>query len=145
MRRSLRWALPAAAGLLLAAAGFVAGWAAAPAGRAAPVSQIGAYFDGLRAGEAQGRMEGRAIQEGAALPAGDRHAVHDAFAAGYTAGLNDAFAGYDGGWSLGVPWVVTLEGGSGQVAYRIRDRTRVLPGVDYYLCPDGHHLCQRPH
>ena len=59
------------------------------------------------------------------------------------AGTNDAFAGYDGGWQLNVPWIVTLRGGSGQIAYRIRDRTQVEPGIAYYLCPDGRSLCQQ--
>ena len=42
-----------------------------------------------------------------------------------------------------VPWIITLEGGSGQIVYRIHDRTQVEPGVEYYLCPDGHALCQQ--
>jgi hypothetical protein len=57
--------------------------------------------------------------------------------------MNDAFAGYDGGWTLGVPWIVTLENGAGAVDYRISERTPVEPGVDYYLCPDGHTLCRK--
>ena len=31
-----------------------------------------------------------------------------AFDAGYRAGANSAFAGYDGGWSLGEPYVIVL-------------------------------------
>jgi hypothetical protein len=101
------------------------------------------YFDGLRVGEAQGRQEGRAIQEGAQLPATSRQPVHDAFNDGYAAGTNDAFAGYDGGWALSVPYVVSLEGGSGKIAYRISTRTVVEPNVNYYLCPNGHDICQQ--
>jgi hypothetical protein len=104
-----------------------------------------AYFRGLLAGEAQGREEGRALQEGSNLPAGDRRPVHDAFEAAYAAGSNDAFAGYDGGWSLSTPYVVTIEEGSGKIVYRIASREPVKAGVDYYLCSDGHSLCQRSH
>lgn len=139
MQRSRKWVTVLVAGLLVAAAAFALGRWAAPSG-----SQHGTlrdYLAGLRAGEAQGRMDGRAIQEGAALSPGDRRPVHDAFEAGYVAGLNDAFAGYDGGWSVHVPWIVTLQPGSGQVVYRIQDRTQLEPGVAYYLCPDGHTLC----
>jgi len=104
----------------------------------------GDYFAALRAGEAQGREEGRALQAGSELPAGDQHVARDAFATGYAAGANDVFAGYDGGWTKGAPWVVILDAGSGQVVYRIRDREPVRAGVNYYLCPDGHSLCQQP-
>jgi hypothetical protein len=101
-----------------------------------------AYFAGLLAGEAQGRQEGRALQEGTALPNNSRHAVSDAFNAGYAAGANDAFAGYDGGWTMSVPYVVTLNEGAGKIVYRIDSRTPVKPGVNYYLCANGHDICQ---
>lgn len=103
------------------------------------------YFDGLRAGEAQGRQEGRALQEGQSLPAGSRQPVQDAFNAGYVAGANDVFSGYDGGWALTTPYVVTLEQGSGHIVYRVSSRDPLQPGLDYYLCPNGHELCQQPH
>jgi hypothetical protein len=106
------------------------------------VSESDAYFAGLRAGEAQGRQEGRAAQEGVALPGNSRQPVRDAFNAGYVAGANDAFAGYDGGWTTSVPYVVTLDGGSGQIVYRIDSRTPVEAHVNYYLCADGHDICQ---
>jgi hypothetical protein len=102
------------------------------------------YVDGLRVGEAQGREEGRALQEGNSLPAGSRTLVQDAFKAGYDAGANDVFAGYDGGWAFGTPYVVTLEQGSGQIVYRIRARTPFQAGVTYDLCPNGRDLCQQP-
>ena len=70
--------------------------------------------------------------------------MQDAFTAGYTAGADDVFAGYDGGWELGVPWIVTLEDGAGGITYRISSRTPVERGIDYYLCPDGSALCRRP-
>lgn len=108
----------------------------------AKVSDSDAYFAGLRAGEAQGREDGRAMQEGVALPAHARTPVDDAFRAGYAAGANDAFAGYDGGWTMSVPYVVTLVEGSGQIVYRIDSRTPVEAHVNYYLCADGHDICQ---
>jgi hypothetical protein len=106
------------------------------------VSDSDAYFAGLRAGEAQGRQDGRAMQEGVALPKDAQQPVRDAFGAGYTAGANDAFAGYDGGWTMGVPYVVTLASGHGQIVYRIDGRTPVKAHVSYYLCADGHDICQ---
>jgi hypothetical protein len=101
------------------------------------------YTDGLRVGEAQGRQEGRALQEGNSLPAGTRQPVKDAFDAGYAAGANDVFAGYDGGWAMATPYLVTLEQGSGQIVYRIRVRTPVQAQVNYYLCPDERDICQQ--
>lgn len=102
------------------------------------------YAAGLRVGEAQGRQEGRALQEGTALAPGSRQPVQDAFNAGYVAGANDAFGGYDGGWALGAPYLVVLESGTGQVTYRIATRTTIEPNVDYYLCPNGRDICQQP-
>ena len=37
----------------------------------------------------------------------------------------------------------TVEQGSAPIAYRIGSRTALQPGIDYYLCPDGHGLCQQ--
>lgn len=141
MRRSRKWTMVLIAAVLVGAGAFLLGRFTAPAG--SQHATLDDYLAGLRAGEAQGRMDGRAVQEGIALPRRDRAPVHDAFEAGYVAGMNDVFAGYDGGWALHVPWIVTLEAGSGQVVYRIRDRTQLEPGVDYFLCPDGHSLCHR--
>jgi hypothetical protein len=83
------------------------------------------------------------LQEGKTLAKNDREPVRHAFDAGYAAGANDAFAGYDGGWALHVPWIVTIEGGSGQIAYRIKDREQIEPGMAYFLCPDGHSVCHQ--
>jgi hypothetical protein len=102
------------------------------------------YFNGLRVGEAQGRREGRVLQEGSSLSAPDRQEAKDAFNAGYAAGANYAFAGYDGGWALAAPYVVTLEQGNGDITYRIASRTQLEVGVAYYLCPTGHGVCHRP-
>jgi hypothetical protein len=94
-------------------------------GRAAGVREAKAAA--LREGRAAGLSEGRALQAGAAAPAGSRHAARRAFAAGYTAGANDAFGGFDGGWSLSTPYVITLRRGSGAITYRI-DSRRPLGG-----------------
>jgi hypothetical protein len=100
------------------------------------------YFNGLPVGEAQGRREGRALQEGSSLSATDRQKAKAAFNAGYAAGANDAFAGYDGGWSVSAPYVVTLGRGHGDITYRIVSRVPMDAGIAYYLCPTGHGLCQ---
>jgi hypothetical protein len=104
---------------------------------------VDGYLTGLQDGARQGRLEGRSAQEVAALPAGARQPARAAFRAGYAAGANDVFAGYDGGWGLGVPYVVTVSGAAGAITYRIAARTELRPGVAYYLCPDGRALCHR--
>jgi hypothetical protein len=96
---------------------------------------------GYAAGHADGLREGRAEQATLSLPAADR-AVFDS---GYAAGAADVFAGYDGGWDRNVPYVIVLAPGRAGITYRIASRQRLEPGVDYYLCPDGHTLCRRPH
>ena len=130
-------------GLVAAAGLFLLGRVTAPTPKSRTPS-IGGYIAGLRDGAAQGREVGRALQVGAELPAGDRHIAHDAFRAGYAAGANDVFAGYDGGWTFGVPWLVTLTRGGPDISYRIRQRTAVEPGVSYFLCPDHRSLCHEP-
>jgi hypothetical protein len=101
------------------------------------------YIKGLPVGEAQGREDGRALQDGDALSPADRQPLADSFEAGYAAGTNDAFAGYDGGWDLSTPYVVTIQAGQGQINYRIRTREPMQAHVNYYLCPNGHDLCHQ--
>ena len=62
----------------------------------------------------QGVTDGRALQ---VTPES-----RDAFKAGYTAGANDAFSGYDGGWDYDRPYVITLEKGEDGITYRIGSR-----------------------
>jgi hypothetical protein len=69
---------------------------------------------GFDAGRAQGVEEGRSLQ---VAPA-DRKA----FQAGYAAGANDVFGGYDGGWDFGRAYTITLAHGSDGVTYRIASR-----------------------
>ena len=143
--RLMRISAKVTAGLLAAAlvagAAFVLGRVSAPDH---PAKQPGDYFAGLRAGEAQGRREGRGLQIGAELPRNQQDAARHAFDAGYAAGANDVFAGYDGGWAVDVPWIVTIAPGTGQIVYRIDTREQVRRGVNYYLCADGHSICQQP-
>jgi hypothetical protein len=98
-----------AAAAALAAAGFALGRASADtdAGRDA----------GVREGRAAGLQEGRALQASGSAPT-----TRAAFDAGYAAGANDVFGGFDGGWSLSEPYVITLARGSGGVTYRIDSR-----------------------
>jgi hypothetical protein len=149
MRSRTKWAVPLIAVIAVIATGAALLGRSTVDTRAAHdngvrTGQQDGYFDGLRVGEAQGRQEGRALQEGDALPAGDRQLVRDTFDAGYAAGANDAFAGYDGGWQLSAPYVITVETAGGSITYRIKDREPVKAGVNYFLCPDGHSLCQAP-
>jgi hypothetical protein len=130
------------AGLLITAAMFLLGRFTATPEHRQPTNNLGGYFAGLRAGEAEGRQEGRAAQEGVELPRGAQHVSRQAFDAGYVAGSNDVFAGYDGGWKLHTPWIVTLVGGPGQVVYRIRGREELATGFAYYRCHGGRSVCR---
>ena len=64
----------------------------------------------------QGVKDGRALQ---VAPT-----ARDAFKAGYAAGANDVFSGYDGGWDYASPYVITLEKGDDGITYRIKSRAR---------------------
>jgi hypothetical protein len=131
-----------AAGLVALGRATVDTGAAHSRGYAAGRSQ--GYADGQSAGEADGIRVGRALQGAQSLPPDMQSAARDAFDAGYTAGANDVFNGYDGGWDTSAPYVVVLVRAGGGVTYRIGSRTQVRDGVDYDLCPDGRTLCQAP-
>jgi hypothetical protein len=103
-------AVAVVAGAALAAGGFVLG-------RATADTDAG-HDAGVRAGRAAGLEEGRALQATGDAPRSTRAA----FEAGYAAGANDVFGGFDGGWSLSEPYVITLARGSGAVTYRIDSR-----------------------
>jgi hypothetical protein len=94
----------------VAAAGFALG-------RASADTDAG-HDAGVREGRAAGLQEGRALQAtGSSAPG-----VRAAFDAGYAAGANDVFGGFDGGWSPSEPYVITLARGSGAVTHRIDSR-----------------------
>jgi hypothetical protein len=59
----------------------------------------------------------------------------------YAAGREDAFSGFDGGWTFGAPYIVTLEHGGSGVTYRFGRRWQMLPGVEYRTC--DHVVCAR--
>ena len=145
-KRVIRWSLAVLlAGGLLVVGRFSAG-PRAGSPDAHPLDQrVGhdaAYLAGLQAGLTEGRAEGRALQEGDALPAASRQPVRDAFAAGYAAGANDVFAGYDGGWMLTQPYIITLANAQTSITYRISSRLQLMPDINYFLCADGRDLCQ---
>jgi hypothetical protein len=102
------------------------------------------YANGFQVGRAVGVQEGRALQVGQTLTGPDRDAASSAFGSGYVAGINDAFGGYDGGWSFAAPYLITLDAGTGGATYRIASRTAMQPGVNYFVCPGGSGICQQP-
>jgi hypothetical protein len=103
----------------VAAAGlFAAGRATAPSGGS---DSSTAY----RNGWAVGIEEGRATQVALPLPIASRTVARTAFEAGYREGADDVFGGYDGGWDLSRPYVITLVAGSGGITYRIATRERL--------------------
>ena len=145
MPRRAVWVLVA----ICAAAGLVAlGRASAGTGTARSdgyrEGRIVGYADGLHDGRAAGLQEGRALQVPLTLPPGVHDASKAAFNAGYVAGANDVFGGYDGGWVLDSPYVIVLTPASNGIAYRIRSRTPMNPGINYRLCPRSTVLCQEP-
>jgi hypothetical protein len=85
----------------------------------AVVVAVGLFAGGrASAGESQdyaaGVRDGRALQ----VPPEARKAFDD----GYQAGANDVFGGYDGGWDLDRPYVITLKKGEDGITYRIASR-----------------------
>lgn len=101
------------------------------------------YLAGLSDGVTQGREEGRALQEGAPLRGPVQQQVREAFDDGYAAGANDVFSGYDGGWALSTPYVITLVGAEPPISYRINSRTAMVAGDSYALCADGRRVCEQ--
>jgi hypothetical protein len=63
------------------------------------------------------------------------------YPAGYAAGREAAFEGFDGGWSFDTPYVVTLRRGGPGVTYRFARRWPMRRGVAYRVC--GRVVCGR--
>jgi hypothetical protein len=102
-----------------AAAGlFAAGRVTAPSGDSD-------YSTGFRNGWSVGIEEGRAAQVALPLPVASRTVARNAFEAGYREGADDVFGGYDGGWDLSRPYVITLVAGHSGITYRIATRDRL--------------------
>jgi hypothetical protein len=135
-------AISAAAGLV--AVGRASAGAATARSDGYREGRAGGYADGMRDGRAAGLQEGRALQVPLTLPSGAQDAAKEAFNAGYAAGANDVFGGYDGGWDLDSPYVVVLTRAGNGIVYRIRSRTPMQRGVTYRLCPRSTLLCQEP-
>ncbi|MBO3747463.1 hypothetical protein J5X84_15405 [Streptosporangiaceae bacterium NEAU-GS5] len=128
---------------LAAAAGLVAfGRVTADTGAAYRSGREAGLNEGLRDGRVAGLREGRALQVTTELPASVRPPTKAAFESGYVSGMNDVFSGYDGGWSLSTPYVITLQAGTNGVTYRLASRIEFAPGINYHLCPATHTLCQ---
>ena len=66
---------------------------------------------------------------------------HGSFTDGYHAGRESAFSGFDGGWSYGEPYIVTLRRGGPGITYRFARRWPMLPGHTYRTCGPG--ICTR--
>jgi hypothetical protein len=120
--------------LALVGIGVIAGRLSVSTRAAYDSGRLAGYVQGEREGEAQGIREGRALQQ--PVP------TASAFDAGYVAGANDVFGGYDGGWPPGSVYIITLGPGGTGITYRIASRVILQPGVDYYLCADQRSICQ---
>jgi hypothetical protein len=77
---------------------------------AAVLGRVTAPLDDREAGVREGRL----LQQPVAARA--------AFDAGYQAGANDVFGGFDGGWDYNRSYVITLRKGAEGITYRIATR-----------------------
>jgi hypothetical protein len=102
------------------------------------VDTSGAYADGRSAGLAEGSAEGLRTGRALQVPPSAR----PAFDTGYAEGANDALGGFDGGWEAGLPYIVVVAQGSGDIAYRIVSRTPMQAGIAYSLCAQSHAVCR---
>jgi len=71
----------------------------------------------------------------------ERKEPRGGYAAGYRAGREDAFSGFDGGWAYGTPYIVTLRRGPPGITYRFARRRPMLRGRAYRV--GGHGVCSR--
>jgi hypothetical protein len=66
-----------------------------------------------------------------------RSVARGSFADGYRSGREDAFSGFDGGWSFDTPYIVTLRHAGGGITYRFARRWTMERGVEYRRCGDS--------
>lgn len=145
MGRALRTAAIAIAALGLGTGLFLLGRHAVDTDGPHDRGYAAGYSSGLRHGAARGLQEGRALQATEAVPKDAKAAARAEFNRGYAAGANDVFSGYDGGWYVSSPYLITLARAGGPITYDISSRTMLAAGVDYFLCPHAHTVCHRPH
>lgn len=62
---------------------------------------------------------------------------------GYLAGREDAFSGFDGGWSYRLPYIVTLRRGGPGITYAFARRWPLTAGREYRACRTQL-VCSRP-
>jgi hypothetical protein len=99
------------------------------------------WQQGYNAGYDEGVATGRALQAGEQISASGKDIGTQAFQAGYRAGLEDSFGSYDGGWSIGAPYLIVMGHGIDGTTYRIASRELLQPGVTYRLCADKTSIC----
>jgi hypothetical protein len=132
-----RWiVLAGVAAVALVAAAYAVGRVTAP------IHDRG-WVQGNAVGYESGVAAGRALQIGDPLAPGDRDVSQKAFRAGYRAAQADAYGSYDGGWSIGQPYIVILARGLGGAPYRIDQRELLVPGTTYVLCSGGRAVCHQ--
>jgi len=112
-------------------------------GRHSAPGHRGTWNQGYSVGYDEGISVGRELQVGAPLNPDAKDVATNAFKSGYQAGLTDSFGSYDGGWSIGHPYVIVMEKGVGDAPYRIDQRELLQPGVTYELCQDGNAICPK--
>ena len=143
MRTTRLLIAPAVAGLAAGAFAFGRGTAQTDDQRVR-AAEVQGRAVGVRDGRAAGIREGRALERTSSLPTRRREAGKAAFDAGYVAGANDVFGGFDGGWSLTSPYVITIRRATGRVTYRIDSRVPMRPGFHYRRCPRATGVCEVP-
>jgi hypothetical protein len=84
---------------------------------------------------------GRASVDRAETPRRSATVPRGSFAAAYRSGRESAFSGFDGGWSYGAPYIVTLRRGGPGITYRFARRWPMTSGVEYRIC--GREVCTR--
>jgi len=136
MKQLLRTLLLAVVIVAVAAGGFLAGR------HTAPVRDR--WAEGEMAGYDYGVGVGRSLQAAEVAPAADRPVAESSFQSGYAAGQQDSFGSYDGGWGVGVPYVIVLAPGLGGAPYRIVSRDEMAPGVRYWPCANPALVCHGP-